>query len=421
MRLKGNDHQDQCYAAWVGFDWGDQEHVWALQWTETGERERGCLEQTPEALDVWIGQLMSRLNGRRIGITIEQKHGAVVWMLLKYECVEIYPVHPQAAGQFRQALYPSGSKSDPADGELLLDLLVHHRDRLRPLQQDDEPTRRLLLLVEQRRHWVEEKKAQGNRLSARLKVYFPQVLTWFDNIGAAPVLDLLARWPSLERLQKAKRKTQEAFLLKHRRTVEDASAWAQQVSVAVSAIQDSVLLDCYVLEVTALVALMKQMQSSIKEFDAAIAETSHRHPCWEIAQSLPGAGPVMAPRLLAAMGSGKRYQNAYEMQCASGIAPVTVASGRTRIIQFRRACPKFLRQTFHEWAQQSMKNSRWARVYYDQLRSSGKRHHIALRALAFKWQRILFRCWNDGVTYDEAKYVACLKKRNSPLGTWLPE
>ena len=117
-------------------------------------------------------------------------------------------------------------------------------------------------------------------------------------------------------------------------------------------------MDCYVLEVTALVALLKQMQTSIKEFDTAIAETSYRHPCWVIAQSLPGAGPVMAPRLLAAMGNGKRYQNAHEMQCASGIAPVTVASGRTRIIQFRRACPKFLRQTFHEWAQHSMKSCR---------------------------------------------------------------
>ena len=298
---------------------------------------------------------------------------------------------------------------------------MHHRDRLRPLEQDDEPTRRLLLLVEQRRHWVEEKKRHGNRLSARLKVYFPQVLTWFDDIGAAPVLDLLARWPSLERLLKAKHKTLEAFLLKHRRNAEDAAAWVQEVSAAVSAIEDSVLLDCYVLEVTALVALLKQMQSSIKEFDSAIVETSHRHPCWDIAQSLPGAGPVMAPRLLAAMGNGKRYQNAHEMQCATGIAPVTVASGRTRIIQFRRACPKFLRQTFHEWAQHSMKSCRWARVYYDQLRTVGKRHHAALRALAFKRQRILFRCWKDGVVYDESKYIASLKKRNSPLSAWLPE
>jgi hypothetical protein len=154
MKKERQAGRDECYAAWVGFDWGDQEHIWVLQWADTGERERGRLEQTPEALDSWLSQLMSRLNGRRIGVAIEQKHGAVVWMLLKYECVEIYPVHPQAAGQFRQALYPSGSKSDPMDGELLLELLVHHRDRLHALEQEDEPTRRLLILVEQRRHWV---------------------------------------------------------------------------------------------------------------------------------------------------------------------------------------------------------------------------------------------------------------------------
>ena len=421
MKQGDNADRDERYAAWVGFDWGDQEHVWSLQWTDTGERERGRLEQTPEALDVWLGQLISRLDGRRIGVAIEQKHGAVVWCLLKYECVEIYPIHPQASGQFRQALYPSGSKSDPTDGELLLELLVHHRDRLRPLEQDDEPTRRLLMLVEQRRHWVEEKKRHGNRLSARLKVYFPQLLNWFEDIGAAPVLDLLARWPKLEQLQKAQRRTLEAFLRQHRRTSEEAAAWAKEVAAAVPAVQDAVLLDCYVLEVIALVALLEQMQTSIKTFDTVIAETSRQHPCWAIAQSLPGAGPVMAPRLLAAMGNGKRYQNAHQLQCASGIAPVTAASGRTRVIQFRRACPKFLRQTFHEWAQHSMKSCRWARVYYDQLRAVGKRHHAALRALAFKWQRILFRCWQDEVAYDESKYIASLKKRNSPLSAWLPE
>ncbi|HTU47549.1 MAG TPA: transposase [Bryobacteraceae bacterium] len=421
MKREGTTDSDERYAAWVGFDWGDEEHVWVLQWADTGERERGPLEQTPEALDAWMCQLMSRLNGRRIGLAIEQKHGAVVWMLLKYECVEIYPIHPQAAGQFRQSLYPSGSKSDPLDGELLLELLVHHRDRLHALDQEDEPTRRLLMLVEQRRHWVEEKKRHGNRLLARLKVYFPQVLNWFEDISAAPVLDLLARWPRLEQLQKAQRKTLETFLREHRRGPQEASAWAEQVRCAVAAVQDVALMDSYVLETTALVALLKQMQTSIKKFDIAIAEISRQHPCWTIVQSWPGAGPVMAPRLLAAMGNGKRYQNAHEMQCATGIAPVTVATGRTRSVQFRRACPKFLRQTFHEWAQHSMKSCRWARAYYNQLRAGGKRHHAALRALAFKWQRILFRCWKDGVVYNESRYIASLKKRNSPLGVWLPE
>jgi hypothetical protein len=75
--------------------------------------------------------------------------------------------------------------------------------------------------------------------------------------GAAPVLDLLAKWPKLEQLQKAQRKTLETFLRQHRRTAEEATAWAKQVSEAIPAVQDSVLVDSYVLEVTALVALLK--------------------------------------------------------------------------------------------------------------------------------------------------------------------
>ena len=212
------------YGVLVGFDWADREHVWVLQWSDTGARERGRLEQTPEAVDRWMSGLMARLNGRRMAVALEQKHGAVVWMLLKYECVEIYPIQPQAAGQFRQALYPAGSKSDPADGELLLDLLVHHRDRLHVLEPEDEPTRRLLMLVEQRRRWVDEKTRHTNRISDRLKVYFPQVLKWFQEIDEPAVLDLLERWPSLAQLQKAQRKSWEALLRRHRRTEEEAAA-----------------------------------------------------------------------------------------------------------------------------------------------------------------------------------------------------
>src|SRR5215472_829369 len=58
---------EEGYAAWVGFDWGDREHAWVIQWAETGQREQGRLEQTPEALDAWVCQWMSRLHGRRIG------------------------------------------------------------------------------------------------------------------------------------------------------------------------------------------------------------------------------------------------------------------------------------------------------------------------------------------------------------------
>ena len=124
----------------------------------------------------------------------------------------------------------------------------------------------------------------------------------------------------------------------------------------------------------------------------------------------------MAPRLLAAFGSQReRYQNAAEVQIFSGIAPVSESSGKSSWVHFRFACSKFLRQSFHEWAALSITQSQWARAYYDQQRRRGKRHHAAVRALAFKWIRIIYRCWKEQVTYDEKVYLAALAKHNSPL------
>ena len=70
-----------------------------------------------------------------------------------------------------------------------------------------------------------------------------------------------------------------------------------------------------------------------------------------------------------------------------------------------------MRQTFVEWANKSIRYSFWAREFYDKKRASGKSHQATLRALAFKWIRILFRCWKDKTLYDEAKYLFALKKR----------
>ena len=103
------------------------------------------------------------------------------------------------------------------------------------------------------------------------------------------------------------------------------------------------------------------------------------------------------------------------LQTHAGIAPVTVRSGKTCWVHHRFACPKFLKQTFHEYAGQSIRFSTWARRYYDQQRGRGNSHHAALRALAFKWIRILFRCWQDRTPYDEATYLAALRRNGSPL------
>jgi len=137
------------------------------------------------------------------------------------------------------------------------------------------------------------------------------------------------------------------------------------------------------------------------------------HPDGALFASLPGAGAVLVPRLIVALGTHReRYDSAFEVQCYSGIAPVKESSGKTSWVHFRRSCPTFLRQTFHEFALHSIGQSEWAKAYYQHLREDeNQTHQAAVRSLAYQWIRIIFRCWKDGKPYDEGVYLQSLRRR----------
>ena len=164
------------------------------------------------------------------------------------------------------------------------------------------------------------------------------------------------------------------------------------------------------------VAVLTTLHGQIAGLDRRLKQLFADQPDSAIFDSLPGAGPALAPRLMAAFGSDRsRYTRAEEMECYSGIAPVRASSGQSQYVHFRRACPKFLRQTFHEFAAHSIGQSQWARAFYQMQRDKGKRHHAAVRSLAFKWIRIIFRCWQSRTPYDEQIYLRSLAQRGSPL------
>jgi len=168
--------------------------------------------------------------------------------------------------------------------------------------------------------------------------------------------------------------------------------------------------------VQALVSQLHVTLQAIDDFDAAIEQRAQSHPDFPLFDSLPGAGAVLAPRLLAAFGEPReRYTSADELQTHAGIAPVTERSGNKSWVHWRLQCPTFLRQTFVEWAAESIRHSFWARAYDQQQRNKGSSHQAAVRALAFTWIRILFRCWQHRTPYDESVYLSALQYRGSPL------
>jgi transposase len=405
------------FAAYVGIDWADQKHVWSLRVTATGKREDGEVEHSPEAVEAWINGWMARFPGQPIAVCLEQSRGALLNMLSKYQQLVLFPVHPATVSRFRAALYPSGAKDDPKDADLVLDLLVHHRERLRRLEPDTVETRQLRFLVEQRRNLVNQKTAQSNRLTSTLKQYYPQILDWFDDPTAPLVAAFLSRWPTLEMLQKVRQETLLRFFHEHNcRSQELIEQRLQQIRTAVSATRDQAVIDSSIVRVHWLCKMISTLCQAIADLDERIEPISHAHPDFTLFDSLPGAGAVMVPRLIAAFGTKReRFSDASQVQSFTGIAPVKEASGRSEWIHMRWACPKFLRQTFHEWAGHSIAHSEWARAYYHQQLAKGNGHHAAVRSLAAKWIRIVYRCWVNHTPYDEQIYLKSLRLHGSPL------
>ena len=405
------------FAAFIGLDWADAKHDICLQAAGSDKKEYKVLKHRPEAIETWAMDLLKRFQDQPIAIALELNKGPIVEALRRYDGFVLFHINPMMLARYREAFTPSRAKDDPTDAELQLELLLGHRDKLTPLVPQSPEMRALAHLVEHRRRLVGDRVRITNRLTSTLKNYFPQVLEWFPNKETKLFCDFVAGWPTLKAAQLARRSTLERFFRQHHvRGDQLIHKRLEAIKGAMPLTTDEGVIVPHTLMAQSLITQLRVTLEAIERFDHAIAERAQRHPDFALFEALPGAGSVLAPRLLVAFGEQReRYGSAAELQKYAGIAPVMERSGKQSWVHWRRQCPKFLRQTFVEWASVSMQFSFWAQVYYQQQRDKGASHQAAVRALAFKWIRILFQCWQSGTPYDESVYLAALKRRGSPL------
>lgn len=403
------------FAAHIGLDWADRKHDYCLKSADSTDYEYGTFIHNPEAIEEWALSLQQRFHNDPVAICLELKAGPVVYALLKYNFIVLFPVPPKALAKYREAFTQSGAKDDPTDAYLQLDYLTKHPDALKPLVPDNQETRILQRLVEDRRTLVGEKVRLSNRITAALKSYYPQALQWFDDIDTQIFCDFIQQWPTLKQAKRAHKATLTKFFKAHR-CVRPAviEKRIKAIKAAMPLTEDEGVIVPFERLVRALTAQLSQVLLTIHDYDLDIARRFHQHADCEIYKSLPGAGPVFGPRLLAAFGTNRdRFATADEVNRLYGVAPVLERSGKYAWTHWRYSCPKFVRQTFVEWANQSIRYSFWAREFYDTKRALGKSHQATLRALAFKWIRIIFSCWKNRTPYDESVYLFALKKRKT--------
>ena len=408
----------RTYDLEIGLDRSDRKVDLHLIDTVSHEHCSETVPSSPENLRAWLLALRQRHPKATVAICLEQPAGHLIPFLETYAWITLYPINPISLQRYRETFVTSRAKDDGKDAQYLAELLLHHEAKLKCWKPQDSQTRLLQQLVAHRRAVVDERTALTNRLQALLKGYFPQALELGGEELWRPLATaFLLKWPTLLAAQKAKPATLKQFYYRHgSRSAKLIAQRLQLLEQAVPVSDEPALNQSFALRVQLLCRQLQDVVRTIKEYDQQIAQTFAQHPDRALFASLPGAGPVLAPRLLAALGAEReRFESAANLQRYSGVAPVTKQSGQMRHVHRRYCCPKFERQSFHEYAKESVLWCRWAAAYYLAQRTLGKPHHTTVRALAFKWQRIIWRCWMSRTPYKDETYEAALRKNGSPL------
>jgi transposase len=351
-----------------------------------------------------------------VGVAIETNCGPAVERLLEMNCT-LYPLNPKMAERYRDRKAPSGAKDDPTDAWSLGDGLRTDGHGWRELPPEDPKTRQLRLLCRDEEALIEKRTALVNELRAALHEYYPALLEAFEKWTLPFTWECLIQFPTPAALEKAGKKEWRAFLHTHK--LYRGSTYAHRMEVfarATAFCGDEVITSVKSELAVTLAKQLLTLDKGLRRYRQRIEDLFAEHADQKIFASLPGAGVKLAPRLLGEMGSDRdRFADAESVQCYGGTAPVTFQSGQCRRVRHRRACNKHFRHTLHLWAGLSRRSCLWADAYYKRKREQGKSHACAVRCLAQRWLKILWRMWQDGTVYNDQLHM-----RNQHLhGSWV--
>lgn len=399
----------------VGIDWSRSELEYKTRTITADGPCSGSVPNSPQGVNELMRCLREKTAGEPVAIAFESVGAPWVQTLLDAGFV-LYPVNPKMAQSFRESANMAGGKSDPLDAEMLARLLISFFDRLRPLRPDAPEIIALRIACEDRVKLVEQRVAWGHELADTLRNVYPAMLDFFGNLESRIALEFVQQFATQDQMRALTPRKLKSWLKRHHytcpsRIAEMQAALTQPVLAVPAFVQQA-----KAPQIRFLAESLMRLDEEIEARDEQIATQFNALPEAEWAKSLPGAGPALAPAIVACFGRDpERFATRGAAQAYMGTAPVTKASGKSRRVAFRRSCWKFARRTLYLFASQSLlKGCAWVRQVYDRQIARGKHHATAIRVVAHKWVKIILAMQRTQTPYDETRFMT---RRATTLST----
>jgi transposase len=386
----------------AGIDWASEAHEVCI--SEEGE----VLERFSVAHDEHgIAGLARRLTKLGVArVAIERPDGILVERLLAAG-LEVMAIHPNQVKAARARFAVAHGKSDRFDAYVLAELARTDAHRFRALVPDTEETKALKTLTRAREDLVGVRVELANQLRAQLQAFWPGALI-FAVIDSPISLAFLKRYPSPAEAKGIGQGRMAAFLARQGYSGRtDPAELVTRMRSAPQGTAGPAEQQARRAVVLGLLSALEPIVSEIAALDTQIRERLAAHPDAAIFAPLfrDRRTAICPATLIAELGDCRgRYPTEAAMAADAGMSPVALESGKLRVATFRRACDKRLRLAVATLADSTRHWHPWAKEVYRRARARGQDHPHAIRTLGRAWIRVLWRCWQDRVPYDDTRH-----------------